>query len=212
MLSAWINLHVGVSRRYSSTFLKALQFILMVTMDIIFSVFQSRVKPPTLNIPCDIRTVYQHGMAPDIIRTPCCPKCYKTYPLNALPLTCDWKKSPRSRTCGTELWKLRRSRNGTIKRVPKSLYSTQSFESWLKFFLGRSEVEAHLEKSFQQNRDRQHGDGAGPMNDLHHSPAWRSLGNFLLSRYHLVFGIYIDWFNPYTNKIAGMSIYSIWIL
>ncbi|KAJ3926363.1 MAG: hypothetical protein NXY57DRAFT_1051411 [Lentinula lateritia] len=41
------------------------------------------------------------------------------------------------------------------------------------------------------------------MSDIQDSPAWQSLKGFLTSKYHLVFAVYIDWFNPYTNKIAG---------
>ena len=41
------------------------------------------------------------------------------------------------------------------------------------------------------------------MKDIHDGPAWKNLRAFLLSPYHLVFGIYVDWFNPFTNKIAG---------
>ncbi|KAJ7224212.1 hypothetical protein GGX14DRAFT_350529, partial [Mycena pura] len=107
--------------------------------------------------------------------------------------------------CGTELWKQRQTCKGVIKQVPQSLFSTQSFESWLGFFLGRSEIEEHLEWDFQKNLQRQNTVHNGPIRDVQDSPAWRTLGNFVLSRYHLVWAIYIDWFNPYTNKIAGMS-------
>jgi hypothetical protein len=41
------------------------------------------------------------------------------------------------------------------------------------------------------------------INDIQGSPAWNDILGFFLSPYHLLFGIYVDWFNPYTNKIAG---------
>jgi hypothetical protein len=205
MLAAWLNLHVGVSRENSGIFLKALKFILSTTITLIFGVLHlagAKIQSPNIDIPRDIRSAYHHGLNPDIIRTPCCPTCYKPYSLDSLPDVCDWKKSPRSYPCGAPLWKQVRTRGGT-KRVPKCLYATQSFESWLQFFLSRPQVEEQLEKSFQQNEARQNMPQPEIMRDVQDSPAWRNLGNFLLSRYNLVFGFYIDWFNPYTNKIAG---------
>ncbi|KAL1711156.1 hypothetical protein EV121DRAFT_266279 [Schizophyllum commune] len=45
----------------------------------------------------------------------------------------------------------------------------------------------------------------GPLRDIWETPAWREMQTFLRSPYHLVFSIYIDWFNPFTNKIAGLT-------
>lgn len=207
MLAAWLNLHVGVGRENSSIFLKALRFIIFTVIEIIFGVLYlagTKITTPTLDIPQDIRSVYQHGLEPEIIRTPCCPTCYKTYTLAELPDICGWRKSRRSRACGTVLWKEVHTRNGNTKLVPKSLYSTQSFDSWLRFFLSRPQIEEELEKSFQADQARQNAPQPEIMRDIQESPAWRGLGNFLQTRYNLVFGFYIDWFNPYTNKIAGM--------
>jgi hypothetical protein len=43
------------------------------------------------------------------------------------------------------------------------------------------------------------------MNDVHDSPTWSDLTGLFSTACYLVFGLYIDWFNSFTNKIAGMS-------
>ncbi|KAJ3714520.1 hypothetical protein C8R42DRAFT_698624 [Lentinula raphanica] len=40
------------------------------------------------------------------------------------------------------------------------------------------------------------------MADIQDSPSWQSLRGFMLSKYHLIFAVYIDWSNPFSNKIA----------
>ncbi|KAK7013212.1 hypothetical protein R3P38DRAFT_2546354, partial [Favolaschia claudopus] len=206
MLAAWLNLHVGTSRENTTIFLKALQFIISGTISAIFSVLSQagfRFTGPIIDIPADIRTVHKQGLEPDIIRIPCCPTCYKPYTTGTLPDICDWRKSPKAWPCGTVLYKQVENQDGTSKRVPKSLYTMQSFESWLRFFLARPQVEEQLEKSFQAEQIRQNMPQSEIMRDIQDSPAWRALGNYLRTRYHLVFGFYIDWFNPLTNKTAG---------
>jgi hypothetical protein len=75
------------------------------------------------------------------------------------------------------------------------------------FFLSRRQIEEHLQKSFQQEQTRQNSPQLDIMHDMQDSPAWWGLGNYLQTQYHLVFVFYIDWFNHFTNKIAGMSLY-----
>jgi len=93
--------------------------------------------------------------------------------------------------------------------VPQFLYTTQSFDSWLESFLSHKIVKHGLKETFQQYINNPPTEFGGTMKDIHDSPAWKNLRVFLLSLYHLVFGIYVDWFNPFTNKIAGkvMQIY-----
>jgi hypothetical protein len=44
------------------------------------------------------------------------------------------------------------------------------------------------------------------MHSVWDSPAWRSLGSFTTTPNNLTFSYYIDWFNPFTNKIAGKTV------
>ena len=85
--------------------------------------------------------------------------------------------------------------------VPARLYTTQTLESWIQYFLSRSDIEDALHATFH----RPAVPPGAEMRDVQDSPAWRDLYPFWSrSPYHLVFSIYLDWFNPLTNKIAGM--------
>jgi hypothetical protein len=61
-------------------------------------------------------------------------------------------------------------------------------------------MEELLRKSHlhQPNPDR--------MSSIWDSPAWQSLGTYTVEPNNLVFSLYIDWFNPFMNKIAGKSV------
>ncbi|KAF9043561.1 hypothetical protein BDZ89DRAFT_943643 [Hymenopellis radicata] len=201
-LVIWFNLKAGISRDHANTLLRALQFIIATLLHTLSIALRTapgfNATIPTFHLPRDLRTAYNHDdLDPTIIRTICCPGCYSLMP-KPVPWKCQWRESPRSRPCGETLWRLQRTPHGT-KWVPKCCYNTQDFESWLQFFLGRREIEEQLEKVFMKDSA---GFGAD-MHDIHDSPAWKDLQDFLKDRYHLVFGFYIDWFNPYTNKIAG---------
>lgn len=207
LLVAWLSLYAGTSRETSNTVLKALHLIILTILELICAALTSMglsnitVDPAKFDIPADIRTLYtRQQLEPDILRTICCPKCYKLYDgEQAIPLKCTWKRSSRARECGADLYVQRNTRMGPTQ-VPKTLFNTQSFQSWLISFLAQAEVgealhETFAKQQYQLNTDRMH--------DVQDSPAWQSLQGFLQSPYHLVFALYIDWFNPFTNKIAG---------
>lgn len=219
ILALWLNLHAGLSREVTNTTLKALHFICQTLLQLIFGVLQAAglaVQPPVSLFPKDIRTIYAQGWDPEINRTICCPKCFSLFPddegSNPVPDVCPWRKNPnRGPRCGTKLWKLRKTRNG-LKRVPKRYYSTQNFQSWLSFFLGRPVIREGLAKSAAANRMRGGATQATEnstqipakrMKDVQDSPAWASLGNYTFSQFNMVWGMYIDWFNPFSNKQAG---------
>jgi hypothetical protein len=46
------------------------------------------------------------------------------------------------------------------------------------------------------------------MEDIWDSPAWESLGDFCVTQGNLTFSYYMDWFNPFMNKIGGKHVSS----
>jgi hypothetical protein len=116
-----------------------------------------------------------------------------------MPRVCVFKATKRSKECGAQLWTTRNTQSGP-RTVPCRLYSTQDFESWLEFFLSRPGIEDLIDKSYN------HRPTPGVMQSIWDSPAWHSLGSFTTTYGNLTFTFYIDWFNPFTNKIAGKSV------
>lgn len=212
-LIAWLALKGGASRETARIMAKAIQYILALTVMKfyrVFHFFNIDYDPLTINIPAGIATIYRQYdfLEPHIISTVACPTCHKQYPNNTgvkIPSKCTWRKNPLRRPeCGTPLYKTRVTTNGTLMETPNLYFSTQSFTSWLRFFLGRAEIDKELHKTFIT----QATSVANPpniMQQIYDTPAWRSFQDYIKTAYHLVFALYIDWFNPYTNKIAGMS-------
>lgn len=205
MLALWLNLAAGLSREHTNKVLQAFDFILLAVLRlcgaVLYATGQRHVQLPVCDIPHDIRTLYsRENVEPAITRMVCCPLCFSLIP-RPIPWRCQYRESARSAPCGAELWCIRNTRNGR-KWVPKKMYSTQNFEPWLRAFLDRSVIHESLRMTYLT---RKHGPGPVPseMRDVHDSPAWRALQATHESPYNLVFSIYIDWFNPFTNKIAG---------
>ncbi|KAJ7351170.1 hypothetical protein DFH08DRAFT_694595 [Mycena albidolilacea] len=108
-----------------------------------------------------------------------------------MPEKCTAKVSKKSRIqCKTELWQTQRFGKES-KQVPITTFNTQNFESWLEWFLSRKSTKDYLAESYQRPAA---ADGE-EMADLQDSPRWKKLKE-LGDKYNLVFGLYIDWFNP----------------
>ncbi|KAF7336362.1 hypothetical protein MVEN_02184700 [Mycena venus] len=190
-LVSWLHLACALSRDASNRVLKVLGLIIAM-------VAASDTKH-MYKIPEDVRTAVKHlSIEPVINRSICCPKCYRAYSFEELPQTCLARETGGSRPCNTPLWVERQTRGGP-KIVPRRLYSTQDFHSWLAYFLSRPGMEELLRKSHlhRPNPER--------MSSIWDSPAWQSLGSYTSEPNNLVFSFYIDWFNPFQNKIAGKS-------
>lgn len=201
-LALWLYVCVGVSRATVNTVNAALHLILTALLAVIALALPGTM-PPSLapKLPRDIRTIIADlQIEPEIVRNACCTKCFTSYALGDIPEFCTWRETPRSKACGERLLKQRRTRKHGTKLVPRTLFSRQSFESWLRFFLARPDTEKWLEKAYAYQP------AAGIMNGIWDSPAWKSLFTFTTTDGCLTFSLYIDWFNPLTNKIAGKKI------
>ena len=155
--------------------------------------------PATFLGPEDSRTGISHlGLDPAIRSTLCCPTCFSLHPPDAIK--CTTKATKRSKACNTELWTICMTPNGP-RTTPKRHFYTQSLLEWLKSFLSRPGIEELIDRSYQ------HVPNPQAMGCLWDSPAWQDLpGQFSTIPGNLTFSIYIDWFNPFTNKIAGKTV------
>ncbi|KAF9012297.1 hypothetical protein BDZ89DRAFT_1094884 [Hymenopellis radicata] len=207
---AWLFLKKGASRTTCNTLLCALDFIISLMIQIFFDILRSfslNFTSPILDIPHDIRTIFNWSrhLNVDISRTVCCSTCFTRYhDSDNIPTYCTWRASRRSQPCNEPLWKQHQTAAKGSKLVPRSFFNMQSFKAWLEFFLFRPEIEGYLEAAFQKNRNI--GDIPDIMRDVDDSPIWKSFQDYFRTRYNLIFGIYIDWFNPYTNKIGGKQV------
>jgi hypothetical protein len=201
MLASWLHLTCGLSRDAASRVLKFLFLIVRLSVRAGALLSKDMETLNAFHMPLFVNSaIAQLGLEPDLIRSICCPKCFTLYSLTDCPEICPRRETPKSWPCNASLWATRHRGGHAPRRVPARLYTTQSFESWLTWFLGRPGIEDLLDTSYIAR-------GAGPtMHDIYDSPAWKSLGDFCTTRRNLTFSFYIDWFNPFTNRIAGKKV------
>lgn len=169
-------------------------------------------------VPLDIRTALSSlYLEPDVVIYAACPSCRMTYapdpskPDDPYPHICTHIETDKPR-CGATLTfgeviaaRNKRDSPHTVYR-PLQPYPYRSFKSWLEQLLRRAGVEEILENSWK------HGPDNGSWQDIMDAPAIREFcgpdGQTLFSvetngSLHLVFSLFIDWFNPHGNKAAG---------
>ncbi|KAJ8457610.1 hypothetical protein ONZ51_g11431 [Trametes cubensis] len=172
------------------------------------------------SMPVDVRTVLKRlGIDPDFVRYACCPRCFQTYaphpsrPDDSYPHNCDFSETDKPK-CGQPLVVrkvLAPSRKGDAPRVvysPIKPMPYRSFSSWLASLFSRPELEPILVDSWDRAAPQ-----TSTWTDIFHSPMIRNfigpLGQLFSKQpagsCHLVFSLFIDWFNPFGNKKAGKS-------
>ncbi|CDO75810.1 hypothetical protein BN946_scf184951.g8 [Trametes cinnabarina] len=171
-------------------------------------------------IPKDVRTALQAlGIAPDILRYAACPRCFQIYPPDhsrpddPYPHHCTFSETDKG-PCGSPLV-VAKEREPLKKGGPSRLtyrpikpYPYRTFKSWLAALFSRPDVEKFLAGSWDHAVP-----SGGRWTDIFHAPGireFRGPDGKLFSHEpdgacHLVFSLFVDWFNPFGNKKAGKS-------
>ncbi|KAG2744864.1 hypothetical protein P692DRAFT_20662470, partial [Suillus brevipes Sb2] len=164
--------------------------------------------------PTDIRTAMEMiDIDPDIEEYVCCPKDHSIYgPLpkgratgGPIPDRCSFRETPSDKPCDEPLFDASTSHE---ERKPRLLYMYQPFKSWLGRLFRRPDICRDVRWSL---------DAAGShMYDIWDGAVLRNLkgpdgrpfvseANNPQPELHLVFSMFIDWFNPFGSKQGGPS-------
>ncbi|KAH9834090.1 uncharacterized protein C8Q71DRAFT_725300 [Rhodofomes roseus] len=169
------------------------------------------------SIPRDIRSVMsQLKVEPSMTKYAACPSCSCIYAPdhtnadNPYPVYCTFTETDRP-PCGTLLVKKARTSTHNKPRVsysPLRPYPYHSIFSWVAALFARHDLEEAAESAWVRSKSSD-----GKWTDILQAPALQSFcgpNRELFSKQphtdvHLVFGLYLDWFNPGGNKKAGKS-------
>lgn len=167
-------------------------------------------------IPSDVRTLISTlQLEPDIVCHAVCPKCRATYepnkhkPHDLYPHRCMFQETNKD-MCGEKLViKCERveGKKIVITYEPVLSFPYRPLKSWLAELFQRPEL-ASLARGAWRSSYSKH------WKDVWDTPALREFlgpdGRTPFSvqpkgEVHLVFSLFVDWFNPYRNKNAGKS-------
>ncbi|MBW0521158.1 hypothetical protein O181_060873 [Austropuccinia psidii MF-1] len=153
----------------------------------------------------------------------CCPECFSLYDLTAkghinkrctskfiqpFPSSIVKLGSLARKECGSLSFKAD-DKNDTSLQKPICTFTYQSLQKWLASHVWIPGFEKLL------NAHNTHNSQTDPevISDIWHSKIWHTFKSFLRSKQaftnrtgNLIFSLYVDWFNPFSNKGAAKSI------
>ena len=130
---------------------------------------------------------------------------------------CTYRDPEEEGECGTRVLR-QRTQHGcsTPQYRPILKYSHQTLVSWIARMMSRPDFEVMVDSSLLDRLDQQHTASGDHIDDILQAPEVRSFldhdGRPFLEGHgdecHLLFSLFIDWFNPRGNRRAGQSISS----
>ncbi|MBW0533732.1 hypothetical protein O181_073447 [Austropuccinia psidii MF-1] len=224
---SWLNLECGLSKENSQ---KARDQLIKILEEAL----KRNGTELTISklIPRDIRTIIKNlGLEVSFEEYVCCSKCFSLYHAEIAPDVCVYQVSATTQPCGVDLFHPLRMKqdpqvnifakelippspkwvHGKIlpphkprSRIPKSILITQSLTYWLRWFLNVSGVEETMEKWHNELESQP----PVPIIDVAQGAMWKTLfqNEARNSSWTLAFSLFIDWFNPLQNKLAGRQV------
>ncbi|MBW0463811.1 hypothetical protein O181_003526 [Austropuccinia psidii MF-1] len=186
----------------------------------------------TKEIPCDICTIIKRlHLDVTFEQYICCSECFSLYNAKIAPGECVYQLFSTSPICGADLFHSRcnieepkvkiftkehqppanKWKHGQIippnqkrPRISKSTFVTQSFKDWMKRFSNVSGVEEIIDnwKIELESQPPQ------PIFDINQGSMWQTIFPEENTNRQVVLGfsLFIDWFNPPQNKLAGRQL------
>lgn len=170
------------------------------------------------SLPRDVRTAISRlKLQPNVVRYATCPSCCQIYPPNPsfpndpYPRECTYRETDKP-VCGASLVRPVKFVEGgqpQVKYTPRRPYPYRSVFSWIANVFSRAALEPVIGSAWEDTIPS----SGGRWTDIMQAPALRDFlgpnGKPYSQQYgtdvHLVFGLFIDWFNPGGNKKAGKS-------
>ncbi|MBW0523889.1 hypothetical protein O181_063604 [Austropuccinia psidii MF-1] len=208
----WLHLFCALSWKNCRAVYQFIQAIIVAVQ---------RDRTSNFKLTKDIRTIMKSlQICPKLKPFVCCTNCYFLYEGVNVPMNCTFKPLGRD-ICNTSLFKTTTSFNairdrGTRQRQisnaalselhfinnPRCVYYVHEIRTWINWLLSLETIETQME---QWRKDLSH---TTPTSDIQQSLAWK---HFTWARHspndqsplRLVFSLFIDWFNPRGNKLAG---------
>ncbi|KAJ3534922.1 hypothetical protein NM688_g7054 [Phlebia brevispora] len=204
----------AVARHETTFILASLRFMIFTALATNYDI--ATANRMISDIPKDIRTVLSSlNLEPEYIIYASCPRCSAIYapnnskPKDPYPHRCGHAE-PGCPPCNASLVKPANGQSPRHTFVPLKPYPYQPFGKWLASLFARPGLEQHLETAWKRPVPALHG----ACKDIWDTPVIRE---FMgpdkqtlfsvqpLGSVHLVFSLFIDWFNPFGNKKAGKS-------
>ncbi|EGN97905.1 hypothetical protein SERLA73DRAFT_74155 [Serpula lacrymans var. lacrymans S7.3] len=168
------------------------------------------------DLPKDIRTALNRfDLAPDIVEYACCPACFSTYkPDKSLPTLypqhCTYCETPSDDVCGEPLLTSQVKVGGTSLNndagpKPFKVFAYQPLSSWLARLFSRPDLETYMDSVWDPATSGDEWRDIWDATALHElkGPDGKPYAVKPPGAAHLVFSLFVDWFNPYGNKKAG---------